>query len=152
MNVLTATVLSTSLRAYTGPDVATFDVYHAETPAEVDWYFRYGIYAIDDLSFANPIMYGDTTTGASGLSSRLDIHGILGQIQPLPASGMYTNLEWIDRSFRAGILIVPFMKSQLDVMVEGQKYVFRCAQQRGDGTGPVTSNNWSQWHDKIVVW
>ena len=127
-------------------DLLEFPIYHLEGVEEVTWDIQFAIAPLDDPDFTDPLLSGDTSVDFAGLLARVDYLGVPGPISPVTGDGIATKLSEVDAGHRSGLLLVPLAVAELSELVPGKKYIRRSRQKaRGH-------DEWSVYHDEIIVW
>ncbi len=141
-----ALLVSMSPAVQSNFDLLAFPLYHVEGVEDVIWDVQFALAPVNDPEFSALLLSGDTSTSFAGLYYRVDWRGIPGTITPLTAEGIATQLSAADGGFRVGQLLVPLEAAALATLAPGYKYIRR-ARQKARG-----HDQWSVWHDEIIVW
>jgi len=127
-------------------ELLAFPIWHVEGIEDVTWDVQFAIAALDDPTFASPLLEGDTSVDYAGLYARIDYCGVPGEITPLTDGGIATKLSEVDSNRRSGELLVPLASEPLALLIPGKKYIRRSRQKaRGH-------DEWSVYHDEIILW
>lgn len=127
-------------------DLLAFPIYHTEGLETITWDMQYAVHPLTDTAFTAPMLSGDTSVSHDGLLARLDYRGVPGTIAPVTADGIVTQMSEVDGDLRSGELLVPLEEAALAAFAPGRKYIRRC-RQRARG-----HDQWSVYHDRIIVW
>lgn len=141
--ILVRNIASTSQEVF---DLLAFRLYHTEGTEEVTWDVQFALAELSDLEFAEPLLNGDTSEDIDGLYSRVDYKGVPGQIAALTAGGIVTKLSEVDSGLSSGELLVSLDATQLLALTPGKKYIRRSRQRARD------HEEWSVYHDEVIVW
>ena len=141
--ILVRAVPSAAQSAY---DLLAFPIYHVEGVEDVTWDVQYALADVSDPEGAAPLLSDDTAVSFEGLYFRVDYRGVPGAITALTAGGIATKLSEVDDRLRSGLLLVPMDTEALAGLNPGAKYIRR-ARQKARG-----HDEWSVWHDEIIVW